>query len=123
MRTTHSQAVQVGHTLYLSGVVGNDKDSAKLVSGGVVQETKQAFENLGKLLEAGGSSFANVVKTTVLLKDINNFKAVNDIYQEHFKEPYPARVAYQVGKLPLDAEIEIDAVAVTGELETTYVNV
>uniref|UniRef100_A0A069DVY8 Putative translation initiation inhibitor n=1 Tax=Panstrongylus megistus TaxID=65343 RepID=A0A069DVY8_9HEMI len=114
----YSQAVQIGQTLYVSGCLGLDKDTMKLVSGGAANEAKKAIENLEAILIAGDSSLNNVIKTTVLLEDINDFSSVNEIYKSFFKEPYPARVCYQVGKLPLGAKIEIEVVALSGPLET-----
>ncbi|XP_071445137.1 2-iminobutanoate/2-iminopropanoate deaminase [Hetaerina americana] len=114
----YNQAVQVGDTLYVSGVVGLDKDTGKLVPGGTVAEAKQVLKTLGHILEAAGTNYGNVVKTTVLLNDMNDFSSVNEVYREYFKEPYPARVAYQVGKLPVGASVEIEAIAVVGNLVT-----
>nr|CAD7458269.1 unnamed protein product [Timema tahoe] len=118
----YNQAVQVDRTLYLSGVLGLDKNTNKLVTGGIVAEARQALENLGKILNASDSSYENVVKTTILLNDIADFGSVNEVYKEFFKEPYPARTAYQAGKLPLGANVEIEVIAIVGEVETSYVN-
>ncbi|KAG8235188.1 hypothetical protein J437_LFUL014152 [Ladona fulva] len=115
----YNQAVLVDKTLYISGVVGIDRSTGKLVPGGTTAEAKQIFKNLGYVLQEAGINFGNVVKTTVLLNDMNDFTAVNDIYKEYFKEPYPARAAYQVGKLPVGAQVEIEAIAVVGEIETS----
>ncbi|XP_073968626.1 reactive intermediate imine deaminase A homolog UK114 isoform X2 [Rhodnius prolixus] len=115
---TSSQAVQVGQTVYVSGCLGLDKDTMKLVSGGAANEAKKAIENLEAVLVAADSSLSNVVKTTVLLEDINDFTSVNDVYKTYFKEPFPARACYQVGKLPLGAKIEIEVIAISGPLET-----
>ncbi|XP_021935042.1 2-iminobutanoate/2-iminopropanoate deaminase isoform X3 [Zootermopsis nevadensis] len=111
-----SQAVVIDNTVYLSGVIGLDPSTNKLVDGDTVAQAKQAFINLKHILEAANSSYGNVVKTTVLFADINDFATVNDLYKQYFKEPYPARTAYQVAKLPLDAKIEIEAIAVVGEM-------
>ncbi|KAF4521121.1 hypothetical protein B566_EDAN011938 [Ephemera danica] len=98
-------------------MLGTDQNS-KLVDGGIVAEAKIALTNLGNVLSAAGTSFGNVVKTTVLVSDLNDFATVNDIYKQFFKEPYPARVSYQVAKLPLGAKIEVDAIAIVGDLVT-----
>lgn len=112
----YNQAVVIDNTVYLSGVLGLDPSTNKLVDGNTVAQAKQAFINMKNILEAANSSYDNVVKATVLLADINDFTEVNKIYKQYFKEPYPARTAYQVAKLPLDAKIEIEAIAVVGEI-------
>lgn len=113
----YSQAVQVDKTVYVSGMIGTGQDG-KIVDGGIKEEAKVALTHLGNVLGAAGTSFEKVVKTTVLLADLNDFGVVNDIYKQYFNEPYPARVAYQVAKLPLGAKIEVDAIAIVGEMET-----
>ncbi|XP_069702083.1 2-iminobutanoate/2-iminopropanoate deaminase [Periplaneta americana] len=112
----YNQAVVVDNTVYLSGVLGMDPKTNKLVEGGTVAEAKQAFINLKNILEASNSCYGNVVKSTVLLADMSDFGGINEIYKQYFKEPYPARTAYQVGKLPLDAKIEIEVIAKIGEM-------
>nr|XP_002710629.3 2-iminobutanoate/2-iminopropanoate deaminase [Oryctolagus cuniculus] len=112
----YSQAVQVDRTVYVSGQVGLDPSSGKLVPGGVVEETKQALTNMGEILKAAGCDFTNVVKTTVLLADMNDFTTVNEIYKQYFKSNFPARAAYQVAALPLGSRVEIEAIAVQGPL-------
>ncbi|KAF5273294.1 hypothetical protein FQR65_LT04716 [Abscondita terminalis] len=114
----YSQAVVWDRTVYVSGVLGLDKDSMKLVSGGIAAETRQALVNLGHVLEAADSSYAKVIKATVLLKDMADFGTVNEVYKEFFKSDYPARTAYQVSHLPLGANIEIDVIAGTGDVST-----
>ncbi|KAK7866447.1 hypothetical protein R5R35_008970 [Gryllus longicercus] len=113
----YHQAVQVGHTLYLSGVLGLDKDTNKLINGDTAAEAEKALTNMGHILEAASTSFQNVVKTTIFLADIADFAAVNEVYKKFFKEPFPARSAFQVGKLPLDAKVEIEAIAVVGTIK------
>ncbi|XP_017786712.1 PREDICTED: ribonuclease UK114 [Nicrophorus vespilloides] len=114
----YNQAVVVDRMVYVSGVLGMDKDTNKLVKGGAAEEAKQGLKNLGHILEAAGSSYANVVKSTIFLNDINDFPAVNDVYKEFFTKDFPARSTYQVGKLPLGATVEIEVIACTGEVET-----
>ncbi|XP_012372693.1 2-iminobutanoate/2-iminopropanoate deaminase-like [Octodon degus] len=107
----YSQAVLVDRTLYISGQVGLDPVSGRLVPGGVV-EAKQVLTNMGEILKAADCSFSNVVKTTIFLADINDFAAVNEIYKQYFKSHFPAPVAYQVVTLPIGTRVEIEGVAV-----------
>uniref|UniRef100_A0A2K5KHS0 2-iminobutanoate/2-iminopropanoate deaminase n=1 Tax=Cercocebus atys TaxID=9531 RepID=A0A2K5KHS0_CERAT len=107
----YSQAVLVDRTIYISGQIGMDPSSGQLVSGGVAEEAKQALKNMGEILKAAGCDFTNVVKTTVLLADINDFNT-------YFKSNFPARAAYQVAALPKGSRTEIEAVAVQGPLTT-----
>nr|XP_010589267.1 LOW QUALITY PROTEIN: 2-iminobutanoate/2-iminopropanoate deaminase-like [Loxodonta africana] len=112
----YSQAVLIDRRVYISEQIGMDPSSGQLVPGGVVGETKQALTNTGEVLKASGCDYTNVVKTTVLLADINDFAAVNEIYQQFFKSNFPARAAYQVAALPKGSCIEIEAIAVQGPL-------
>ncbi|KAM4549531.1 2-iminobutanoate/2-iminopropanoate deaminase isoform 1-T1 [Fundulus diaphanus] len=112
----YSQAVVVDRTVYVSGQIGMDVASGQLVDGGVQAQTKQALSNMGEILRAAGCDYSNVVKTTVLLKDINDFNSVNDIYKTFFSTNFPARAAYQVAALPRGALVEIEAIAVLGPL-------
>ncbi|XP_001928988.1 2-iminobutanoate/2-iminopropanoate deaminase [Phacochoerus africanus] len=114
----YSQAVLVDRTIYISGQIGMDPASGQLVPGGVVEEAKQALTNMGEILKAAGCDFTNVVKTTVLLADINDFSTVNDIYKQYFQGNFPARAAYQVAALPKGGRVEIEAIAIQGPLVT-----
>nr|7ZS6_AAA Chain AAA, Reactive intermediate deaminase A [Apis mellifera]7ZS6_BBB Chain BBB, Reactive intermediate deaminase A [Apis mellifera]7ZS6_CCC Chain CCC, Reactive intermediate deaminase A [Apis mellifera] len=114
----YNQAILVNHTLYLSGILGIDVKTEKLVNGGAVAETRQALLNMGHILKEAGSNYNKVIKTTIFLQDINDFTDVNEVYKEFFKENYPARSTFQVGKLPMAAQLEIEAIAITGEVET-----
>ncbi|XP_066992196.2 rutC family protein UK114 isoform X4 [Anabrus simplex] len=114
----YNQAVRVDNTVYVSGVLGLNKDTMKLVDGGALEEAKQALINLGKILEAADSSYGNVVKTTIFLDDINDFAPINELYKEYFKPPFPARSTFQVGKLPMGAKVEIEVIALSGEVQT-----
>lgn len=114
----YSQAVLVDRTIYISGQLGMDPSSGQLVPGGVAEEAKQALTNMGEILKAAGCDFTNVVKTTVLLADINDFNTVNEVYKQYFKSSFPARAAYQVAALPKGGRVEIEAVAVLGPLTT-----
>jgi 2-iminobutanoate/2-iminopropanoate deaminase len=107
----YSQAVRAGQLLFLSGQVALDPATGQMVEGGIAEQTRRVFENLSAVLAAGGRSFADVVRTTVFLADMNDFAAMNDIYGQYFKEPYPARATVQVARLPKDARVEIDLIA------------
>ena len=107
----YSQAVRAGQLLFVSGQVPLDPATGQIVAGDIAAQTRRVFDNLGAVLKAGGRSFADVVRTTVFLADMNDFAAVNDIYGTYFAEPYPARATVQVARLPKDARVEIDLVA------------
>ncbi|KAM7384327.1 hypothetical protein PAMA_011596 [Pampus argenteus] len=102
--------------MYISGQLGLDVSSGQLVDGGVQAQAKQALINMGEILKAAGCDYGNVVKTTVLLADINDFNSVNDVYKTFFSSNFPARAAYQVAALPRGGLVEIEAVAVVGPL-------
>ncbi len=106
-----SDVVEVGNTLYLAGQIGMDHSVRKVVEGGVQAETKQAIENIKAVLEQHGSSLDNVVKCTVILSDINDFTAFNDIYKTYFTNK-PARTTFAAAGLAANAKIEIECVAV-----------
>jgi 2-iminobutanoate/2-iminopropanoate deaminase len=107
----YSQAVRAGQLLFLSGQVPIDPGTGQIVDGDIAAQTRRVFENLQAVLAAGGRSFADVVRTTVFLADMNDFAAVNEVYGQYFKEPYPARATVQVARLPKDARVEIDLIA------------
>ena len=107
----YSQAVRAGQLLFLSGQVPLDPATGQIVAGDIAAQTRRVFENLAAVLAAGGRSFADVVRTTVFLADMNDFAAMNDVYGQYFKEPYPARATVQVARLPKDARVEIDVIA------------
>jgi 2-iminobutanoate/2-iminopropanoate deaminase len=108
----YSLAVKAGDFLYTSGQLGLDAASENLVEGGVEAETRQALTNLKKILQAGGSSLASVVKTTVFMRDMADFAKMNAVYAEFFTGDCPARSAVQVAALPKNAAVEIEAVAI-----------
>merc|ERR1711997_115132 len=114
----YNQAVQVSLALDMSGQIGFVPETMEVIKGGVVPEARQALTNMGHILEAANCTFDNVVKTTVLLADINDFGAVNEVYTTFFSDNYPARAAYQVAALPRGARVEIEAVAVVGKITT-----
>jgi 2-iminobutanoate/2-iminopropanoate deaminase len=107
----YSAGIQVNGFVYTSGQLGMDPETGVIVEGGVEAETKRALENLKAILEAGGSELANVVKTTVFLRDMNDFAKMNAVYETYFPEQPPARSAVQVAALPRGAAVEIEAIA------------
>lgn len=107
----YSQAVLIGSFLYTSGQIPLDAVSGQVVDGGIREQAYKVFENLKAVLTDCGADFTNVVKTTVFLSDMNHFAAMNEIYAEYFKSPYPARSCVEVGRLPKDVLIEIELVA------------
>jgi 2-iminobutanoate/2-iminopropanoate deaminase len=107
----YSQAVRAGQLLFVSGQVPLDPATGQIVAGDIETQTRRVFDNLAAVLKAGGRSFADVVRTTVFLADMNDFTAVNDVYGTYFSAPYPARATVQVARLPKDARIEIDLIA------------
>lgn len=108
----YSAGVRVGNFVYTAGQLGIDPQTGDFVPGGIEAETRQALKNLKAVLEAAGSSLDQVVKTTVFLKDMNDFGAMNQVYAQFFTENFPARSAVQVARLPKDGSVEIEAVAV-----------
>ncbi len=110
----YSQAIAAGGLLFCSGQVALDPATKSLVDGGVEEQTHQVLKNLRAVLEAGGASFKDVVKTTIYLADLDDFALVNEIYGKVFTENPPARATVQVSRLPLDVWVEIDAIAVLG---------
>ncbi len=110
----YSQGVKTGNFLFLSGQIGIDPATKKLVEGGVQAQAEQIFKNISAVLAEGGATLDNVVKATVFLKDMGDFKKVNEIYAQKFQKPYPARSAVAVRELPLSVDIEIEVIAVLG---------
>jgi 2-iminobutanoate/2-iminopropanoate deaminase len=107
----YSPAVRAGQLLFVSGQVALAPATGTMVEGGIAEQTRRVLDNIGALLTAGGCSFADVVRTTIFLADMNDFAAVNEIYGQYFTEPYPARATVQVARLPKDARVEIDVIA------------
>ena len=107
----YSQAIRTDFAVYTAGQVGFDPATGELVAGAIEEQTRQALINLQNILSASGSSLAQVVKTTVFLKDLNDFAKMNAIYAEFFTENPPARSTVQVAALPKGALVEIEAVA------------
>lgn len=108
----YSPAVRAGQLVFVSGQVPIDPSTGNLIEGDIAAQTRRVFDNLGALLKAAGITYANVVRTTVFLADMNDFAAMNQVYATHFAEPYPARSTVQVSRLPKDARIEIDVIAI-----------
>ncbi|MDR0661138.1 MAG: RidA family protein [Prevotellaceae bacterium] len=108
----YSQAVEANGTLYISGQLPINPQTGSFVEGGVKEQTEQVLKNIGAILETAGYTFDNVVKSTVLLQSIDDFVAMNEVYGSYYKTAAPARVAYQVAKLPTGALVEIETIAV-----------
>jgi len=107
----YSQGIRCGSTLYCSGAVGLDPKTKQLVSSDVSDQADRALQNLGLVLDAGGSSFANVLKVTILLTDMAQFAAVNAVYAKYFPNNFPARSTFAVVGLPLNSLVEIECIA------------
>lgn len=106
----YSQAIDLGELIYTSGQIPVAPDGS--ISSDIYEQTRQALENLKAVVEAAGSSFDKVVKTTVFITDMAQFGAINAVYAEFFSEPYPARSCVQVAALPKGVSIEIEAIAI-----------
>jgi 2-iminobutanoate/2-iminopropanoate deaminase len=109
-----SEAVRVGDTLYLSGQIGIQPGTLKLVPGGIKEEAKQTMANIKTTLEAHGYSLRDVVKCTVMLADISKWGDFNEVYKSVFTEPYPARSAIGASGLAIGAQVEVECIAVAG---------
>ena len=109
----YSQAIRAGNLLFCSGQIPIDPATGEFVSGGVAEQTEQVMRNLSAVLSAGQSSLGQVVKTTVFLADMNDFTAMNEVYGRFFGENPPARATVQAARLPRNAKVEIDAIAIT----------
>ena len=107
----YSQAIQIGDLLFVSGQVPIDPSTGAIVEGDIKAQAQQSLNNLKAILNAAGTNMGAVVKTTVFLADMNDFAAMNEVYAQFFQEPFPARSAVQVGRLPKDAKVEIEAIA------------
>jgi len=106
----YSHAVKANGMVYVSGCIGLDKDTMKMVSDDVKEQARQVLHNLQMIVEDSGSKLENVVKCTVLLADIEDFPIVNEVYNEFFKESKPARACFACKQLPANAKIEIDCI-------------
>ena len=110
----YSQAVEIDNTLYISGQVPINPETGKVVEGGIKEQTDQVMKNIEAILKEAGYSFSDVIKSTCLLNDMDNFKAMNEVYGKYYPENPPARAAYQVVKLPLGVMVEVETIAVKG---------
>ena len=108
----YSQAVRWNGLVFLSGQIPLDPATTQMVSGGVTEQTERVLENLKAVLEASGSSLSQVVKTTVFLKDMGEFAAMNEVYARYFSENPPARSTVEAARLPRDVRVEIDCIAI-----------
>ena len=108
----YSQAVEAGETLYVSGQIPLVPETMKIVEGSIQAQTEQVLINIGAILEAAGYHYTDVVKSTCLLSDMANFKAMNEVYAKYYPENAPARAAFAVKDLPMGALIEIETIAV-----------
>lgn len=111
----YSQVVRVGEFLFISGQLSIDPSTGKLVGESIEDQTRQSLENIKAILEAASSLLDNIVKVTVFLKDMDDFAGMNKIYGQYFNNSFPARCCVQVAKLPMDAKIEIETVAICKE--------
>lgn len=107
----YSQAIEVNGMIYCSGQIPINPATGEVVEGGIVEQTKQSFANIKAILEEAGLTMNNIVKTTVLLADINDFAAMNGVYAASFEAPYPARSAFAVRDLPKAVLVEIEVIA------------
>jgi len=110
----YSQAIRAGQFLFVSGQVPIDPQTNALVQGSIGDQTRRVFQNIGEILQAGGASFQQVVRTTVYLADLGDFSAMNDVYATFFTAPQPARSTIQAARLPREARIEVDVIAFLG---------
>lgn len=111
----YSQAVKANGFLFVSGQVAIDPATGQVIQGTVAEETHQVMKNLEAILTEAGCDFSSIIKTTIFLKDMNNFGVVNDVYGSYFKSDFPARETVEVSRLPKDVNVEISVVAVVAE--------
>jgi 2-iminobutanoate/2-iminopropanoate deaminase len=107
----YSQAIRAGNLLFLSGQIPLDPATGNIVDGDITAQTERVLQNISAVLAAAGASFANVVRTTVFLADMNEFAAMNAVYGKFVVDPPPARSTVQVARLPRDVRVEIDVIA------------
>ncbi|MGT0099595.1 RidA family protein [Helicobacter pylori] len=108
----YSQAIATNDLVFVSGQLGIDASTGEFKGADIYSQTTQSMENIKAILKEAGLGMDSVVKTTILLKSLDDFAVVNEIYGSYFKEPYPARATFQVAKLPKDALVEIEAIAI-----------
>jgi 2-iminobutanoate/2-iminopropanoate deaminase len=107
----YSQGIVHGDLVFVSGQLGVDPEGGHVVEGGIAEQTEQVMKNLGAILEAAGSSLANVVKATIFLADLGDFQAMNEVYARHMGSEPPARATFQVAGLPSGALVEVEVIA------------
>ncbi|HEX2924821.1 MAG TPA: RidA family protein [Ruminiclostridium sp.] len=108
----YSQAVKCGNVIYTSGAIPVDPVSGNVVAGGAAEQAEQAIKNLAEVLKGAGAGLENVVKTTVFIKNMNDFAVINEVYKKFFSSNYPARSCVEVARLPKDVLIEVECIAV-----------
>ena len=108
---TYSQAVEINGMLFISGQIAIDPGTGKLVEGGITEQTQQVMKNIGAILKEAGYAYRDIIKTTCILSDINNYSAMNSVYGSFFPENPPARAAFAAAGLPMGALVEIETVA------------
>jgi len=109
----YSQCIKHGNLIFISGQIAINRETNKIISNNILDETKMVMENLKYILEKCNCSFKNVVKCSIFLSDLNLFNDVNKIYSKYFSEPYPARETIEVSKLPKNVNLEISAIAIS----------
>lgn len=109
----YSQAVKGGEFIFISGQIPIDPSTGKLVADDIKSQTRQSLENIKVILEAAGSSLAKVIKVSVFLSDMDDFQKMNEIYRQYFPDNFPARSSVKVSELPMNAKVEIEAIALT----------
>lgn len=110
----YSQAIMANGTIYVSGQIPINPATGEFAGDDIQTQTRQSLTNIRNILQSAGADMKDVVKTTVLLADIGDFAAMNEVYAEFFEEPYPARAAFQAAALPKNAKVEIECIAVPG---------
>ncbi len=108
----YSSFIKAGNTIYLAGQIPIEAKTGKLVKGDIQKATKVVMQNIGAILKKNNMDYSNLVKCTIYLKDLNDYGLMNEVYASFFDGKYPARVAVEVARLPLDADIEISSIAV-----------
>ncbi len=107
---TYSQAVQTGQTVYVSGQIPLIPETMTLIDGDIAEQTRQVFRNLNAIAEAAGGTLKDYVKLNIFLTDLSNFQTINQVMEEFFQQPYPARAVLGIAALPKEAEVEIDGI-------------